>query len=320
VNLAKEVPAMTVIPDPAVAKWRLRSTLKDLRANAHETQSDVTKALDWSVSKLLRIEGGALTISTSDLMALLTHYRITDRQRINELVALARASKENVLSDEDQGVISPELSELLQYEGAATTIRWYETKLIPGILQTEAYARAILRAYSPADIEDAVLDRKVEIRLRRLEKLSGVDAPTARFIIDESALWRRVGAESGGNDTMVEQLAHLKELAAHPNIEIQIVPFLIGAYHSMRGPVELLEFHEPTAGHLLFLENPKGSEVVHEAAAETAPYLDDFESLSKVATSPEVLGDVMDEVVSQMKQGLGIPATLAFRDKQESSA
>ena len=272
--------------DPVVAQRRLRSTLRRLRLRpeARKTQKEVAQALDWSPSKLLRIEGGQVPIATSDLIALLTYYGITGREEIDDLVELARISRKRTIRDTYRDVFSKEFADFIQHEAYASAIRQYETKLIPGQIQTEAYAEAVIRAYLGPIAAEADVNRRVQARLERSSYLLGRrnGGPDMSFILDEAVIQRRVGIESMNKSLMIEQLDSLKKLNARPNISIQIVPFEFGIYAALRGPFELLEFEDPVDSALLYLENPQGDELVHEDDDDISPYLDMFSDLEKM--------------------------------------
>src|SRR5262249_36761594 len=154
------------------------------------------------------------------------------------------------------------------------------------------------------NIED-VLKKRVAARLERQELLTQADGPQAFFIIDEAALWRRIGSESGEPTLMVAQLEHLKQLAAdHSNIHIQFIPFSIGLYRGLHGPFVLLEFEDPNDTGLLYMENRDGQVLVREDPDQTAPYVDEFGHLEEIATPNERLSEYIDVLLRQYRQGL----------------
>jgi transcriptional regulator with XRE-family HTH domain len=279
--------------DPVVAQRRLRTTLRRLRLRpeAQKTQREVAQALDWSPSKLLRIEGGQVPIATSDLIALLTYYGITAKEESDELVELARVSRKRTIRDTYQDVFSKEFAEFIQHEAYASSIRQFETKLVPGQLQTEAYAEAVIRAYLGPNGTEGDVNRRVQARLERSSYLFGRHdgGPDMSFIIDESVIQRRVGVESKNRSLMLEQLERLKELNSKPNISIQVVPFGLGMYGALRGPFELIEFEDPADSALLYLENPQGDALVHEDDDEISPYIDMFSDLDKLLTKNRII-------------------------------
>lgn len=131
-------------PDPTIPRRRLRSELRKAREAANMSQRDVAAAMDWSASKLIRIESGAVNISTNDLRALLHHYGI-EGDRIATLVELARAARGQTPWAIYRDVASPEYIAFLGYESSASVIRNFEPMLVPGLLQTEDYARTVIR-------------------------------------------------------------------------------------------------------------------------------------------------------------------------------
>ncbi|MGH3977188.1 MAG: Scr1 family TA system antitoxin-like transcriptional regulator, partial [Pseudonocardiaceae bacterium] len=148
----------TVSLDPAIHRRRLRSELRNAREAAGMTQRDVAAAMDWSQSKLIRIESGAVNISTNDLRALLHHYNV-DSTRIDALVDVARAGREMTRWSIYKDVASPELIAFLGYESSASIIRTFEPFLVPGLLQTEEYARTVIssrEAHNPHTIDPLV--------------------------------------------------------------------------------------------------------------------------------------------------------------------
>jgi transcriptional regulator with XRE-family HTH domain len=135
---------MTSKPDAPVQRRRLRSELRRARQDAGLTQKDVAEALEWSLSKLIRIEAGAVGISTTDLRALLQHYRINDPKVVDRILSLARAGKEQRgWWTTYRDVTSQQFLTFLGYENSATVILVFQANLIPGLIQDEEYARAL---------------------------------------------------------------------------------------------------------------------------------------------------------------------------------
>ena len=137
-------------PSPAVQRRRLRTELRKARLEAGLTQEQVAKAMDWSLSKLIRIENGTTAgISTNDLRAILSHYKITDEYRVAEFLALARASRERSWWSAYRDVVPPRLIQLIEYEEAAYIARNFQDLVVPGLLQTAEYARASTEQLAP---------------------------------------------------------------------------------------------------------------------------------------------------------------------------
>jgi transcriptional regulator with XRE-family HTH domain len=202
---------------PAVAKRQLRLKLRRARYDADKTQNEVAEALDWSPSKVLRIENGQVTVATSDLMALLTQYPSLASEQVEDLIELARESRRPTVASRYRDVLPAPLLEWLEHEAYASVIRQYETQFVPGVLQTDDYATGIVQGILGAGTDEERAKRIVAARLERAEPLVGLDGPRMDFIIDEAALRRSVGNEDGsrGHLPMIEQLEYLKRANLH---------------------------------------------------------------------------------------------------------
>jgi transcriptional regulator with XRE-family HTH domain len=277
---------LEVGPDPTVHRRRLRYELRNAREAAGKTQRDVARAMDWSQSKLIRIESGAVNISTNDLRALLGYYEVASA-RIDALVELARAAREvprwNIYKD----VASPEYTTFLGYESSASVIRNFEPLLVPGLLQTEEYARTVLSLIFSQ--EPQKVDPLVDLRIERQELLIREPAPNFHFIVDEAVI-RRVAGE---RDVMRRQLRQMLELSERENITLRIVPFEKGLYRRQRLPYWLFEFPDPEDGDILYVENPRGEYFIRESSPEeeeggsTVEYLEVFWELEQIARREE---------------------------------
>jgi transcriptional regulator with XRE-family HTH domain len=283
--------------DPAVQGRRLRVALRDARQAKRLTQKEVARTLEWSPSKLLRIENGAVSVTTTDLKALLNVYGITEQQRVDELVEMARIAKRQPWATY-RDVLTPEFMVYLSYESSAAVLRQFEPLLIPGLIQTEEYARATIRILSASGVSDEVVERRVQARLERQDLLAREDAPQMLFIMDEAAIRRQVGRGT----IMIRQLEHLKDMAKHPKVNIQILPFGVGEHPGMKGPFIVLEFPGPEDDNLLYLENSRGDLVSRDDPEDTASYVDTFIALEDLATPKGRLDDVIDRVIAQMKE------------------
>jgi transcriptional regulator with XRE-family HTH domain len=212
---------------PAGARRRLRVALRRQREEAGLTQSQVAEALDWSLSKVQRIEAGEVSMSSSDLKASLALYGITDTEQINKLVAVARATRPRRSGWWDEPRYRPHMSqafrELLQFEREAAEIRVYNPSLVPGVLQVPAYARAIFDFWvEEGELTPEGRDVRLEMRMRRREFFLDHSSSVRYFLVlDESVLRRSVG----GPKVMYEQLNDLSSLIRQEKIKVRIVPF-----------------------------------------------------------------------------------------------
>jgi transcriptional regulator with XRE-family HTH domain len=270
-------------PSPVVQRRRLRAELRRIRQEAGETQEQVAAAMDWSLSKLIRIENGSVGISTNDLKVLLGHYGIVDGDRIEELIALARAAKERSWWRMYSGVASPKLLQFVEYEAAATITRSFEPLLIPGLLQTEEYSREIIKKLN-AQIPKDHLDALVTLRMKRQELLEQEGPPPwFFFIIDEGVVRRLVG----GQDVMRGQIRHLIELADKDNVTIEVVPYSGGINRGMHGPFVVFEFSEAEDEDVLYLESPGGDLINRDDQEEIYTYREIFEELRHMSLGKE---------------------------------
>jgi transcriptional regulator with XRE-family HTH domain len=274
---------MATFEDPIALQRRLLRELRRLRAEADLTQKDVAEAMDWSPSKVIRIEAGSVTVSTTDLRALLAHYGVTDAGSVEELVTTAKGARQQPTWAEYKDVIQPSVAAYFGYEASASVIRQYEPQLIPGLLQTEEYARAVLRdAYRlPPD----KIEKLVELRFRRQELLDRDQPPRLHFIVGEAATMARVG----GPAVMRRQLDRLEELGARRGLRIQVQPFTLGAHPGMQGPFVLLDFPGPADDSVLYLES-RSHQLTRDDPDAVGEYLDLFQGMERAATAPEALG------------------------------
>jgi transcriptional regulator with XRE-family HTH domain len=284
---------MTPASDP-IQRRRLRGELRRARVGARLTQSDVAAAMDWSLSKLIRIESGSVAISSNDLRALLHHYGIVDQADIDRLLSLARAGKEQrAWWNAYRGSTSQQYLTFLGYENSASVIYMFQPLLIPGLLQDEDYARAVLRAYGGSVTEKRV-EEWVELRMRRQDLLERPNPPEMFFVLDEATLHRWVG----GRDVMRHQLHRLKNEAAGDNIVIEIVPFTAGQHPGMKGPFCIMEFADDRDEDV-FLENPRGDTISRDEQEEIKPYREAFCQLRELVGREEPEG-LIDKALRYM--------------------
>jgi transcriptional regulator with XRE-family HTH domain len=283
-------------PSPVVQRRRLRTELRKARQDAGLTQEQVAAAMDWSLSKVIRIEAGSVGISTNDLKVLLAHYQLDDPDLTSELVTLARAARERSWWSVYRDVAPSALLQLIGYEAASFIVRNFETLLVPGLLQTEEYARTVIGALDEGAAADRV-NSLVEIRMRRQEQLDRDDPPLLFFILDEAVVRRLMG----GRDIMRRQIRHLVETAARPNVTIEIVPFSAGTHPALRGPFVIVEFPDPGDDDVLYLE-ARGDLVrggISEEG-EVSAHREVFEQLRELSLGPDgsvaYLGKLADEM------------------------
>jgi len=277
---------------PVVQRRRLRTELRRARLEAQFTQEQVAAAMDWSLSKVIRIENGSVGISTNDLKALLRLYQVTDAERTDELVALGRAGRERSWWSGYREVAPQSLLQLIGYESAAFVTRNFETLLVPGLLQTEEYARTIIEEFEgPGHLETLV-----EIRMRRQDLLDRADPPLLFFILDEAVVRRQIG----GKAVMRRQLQRLVEAADRPNVAVEVVPFSAGAHPGLKGPFVIVEFPDPEDDDVLFLESARGDVISRDLPEEVAAHREAFEVLRKLSLGSDRSLAYLDKLADEM--------------------
>jgi transcriptional regulator with XRE-family HTH domain len=268
-------------PSPLMLRRRLRTELRAARLDSDLTQEQVAKAMEWSMSKINRIEKAKTGISTNDLRALLPFLGIKDKARADELITLARAARESPWWSRYRGVAPEKLLELIDYESAASVVSQFEPIFVPGILQTEEYARAVLQIFYNENTAAERLAAMVELRTTRTGLLTRDNAPQFSFVLDESVIHRVVGRTV----VMRQQFQHLADIAKLPNVTIQVVPFTAGLHPGMKGPFEVVQFSDEPDENIVFLEGPQG-DIISEDQNETENYLEAFARITKAALSP----------------------------------
>ncbi|MGH3730177.1 MAG: helix-turn-helix domain-containing protein [Micromonosporaceae bacterium] len=265
----------------AIGRRRLRSELRQAREAAGFTQEQVTREMEWSLSKLIRIETGAVGVSTNDLKALLHLYGVQDRDRIAELTELARASRRKpAWWAAYRGLLSEQYRKYIEYESAAAIQRYFDPLLIPGILQTEDYARAVVASGGPGKLDDREIERYVEVRRIRQQELRQHGRRQVTALLGEAAVRQVVG----GRAVMRQQLTSLLE-GEYPGVTVRVLPFRLGAHPGLSGGFTILEFADPADPDLLYVETPQRDLVDSGNAQALHMYLRAFADLEERALS-----------------------------------
>lgn len=265
---------------PTVRRRRLAMELRRLREAAGLTCEDAGRALDNSGAKISRMETGRVGIRARDVRDLLEVYGVTDEAERETLLTLARESRQKGWWHTYGRALPPWFEVYVGLEAAATSISAYEVQVVPGLLQTEAYARAVLRAGRVVQANQD-LDQQVTLRMDRQKILTGEDVTDLWAILDEGVLRRQVG----GTEVMREQLRHLVTMGELPNVTIQVLPFTAGAHTGTDGAFALLDFDKRHADlDVVYLEHLTGS-LYLEHADEVKRYTVHFHHLRASALS-----------------------------------
>jgi transcriptional regulator with XRE-family HTH domain len=240
---------MTGEHSPTVRRRRLAAELRALREAARLTCEEVAEHMECSASKISRVETGRVSVSPRDVRDMLGLYGVDAQQR-DSLVQLARESRQKGWWHAYSDTIQPRFATYVGLEDAAAEIRTYEVNLVPGLLQTEDYARTVINAGNLTGSQEDV-ERRVALRMARQPALTGDDPPQLWAVLDEAALRRTVG----GRGLMRMQLDHLVELAGMPNVAVQVIPFVAGAHPGMGKPFVILAFPERADPDVVYLED-----------------------------------------------------------------
>jgi transcriptional regulator with XRE-family HTH domain len=278
---------MATVESPAVARRRVRLALRAARDATKMTQSDVADAMEWSLSKVMRIESGEVTVSPIDLRALLACLGVTGKDTIQDLLVATKAarSRKSWWQDQRYRDLSPSLLRLIQFESEASTVRMFSIAPIPGLLQTADYATAMLQKYGDLAEEGILTDEGIavrhEVRLRRQREFFGPGRPDLMVMLDESVLYRTIG----GPDVMERQLRQLRRLAGEGRTWIRIVPFTAAAPIALFGPFNILELGGEQDA-VLYRENFRNDEIVEDSMT-VQTHRTSFEKLWGVALSED---------------------------------
>jgi hypothetical protein len=262
---------------PTIRRRRLGAELRRRREAAGITIDTVAEQLECSASKISRIETGHNTATPRDVRDMLGVYGVVGAEQ-EELIQISREARQKGWWHPYTAVLT---GAYVGMEQAARSIRAYEQQVVPGLLQTEEYARAMIRAARP-DITLEEVDRRVRVRLNRQSLLSQDDAIDLWVVLDEAVLSRPIG----GGEVMRAQLERLVEAAELPNVTLQLLPFEVGAHAGMDGTFAILDFPEPGDPDVVYAENATGG-LFLEKSEELRKYIFIFDHIRATALRPE---------------------------------
>ncbi|MEU9100533.1 helix-turn-helix transcriptional regulator [Streptomyces sp. NPDC048361] len=224
---------------PVVRRRKLGEELRRLRDRVGLTSGEAAALVGWHQSKVSRIETGRSGVKPADVARLLDAYEVPDPQLRAMLGALADSAESGGVAwaRAYSGLLPPQYRDFISLEAQARSARTLETSVVPGLLQTPAYARAMTRA-ALAELPPAKVDSLVEVRIARQEVLRADPPLVLGAVIDEAVVRRRVG----GRAAMREQLRHLLDVAALDHVRLQVIPFHHGGYVGLTGPFLIFSF------------------------------------------------------------------------------
>ena len=289
------MPATRTKP-PTVRLRRLSAELRRLRSAAGMSREHVEEQTGINEGTLYRIETARARPQRRTLIALLDLYSAPEPLR-NDLLELARGADDQGWLRQYQSALPGEYSAYISFEAEARSVRNYESLFIPGLLQTEPYARAVITGVLPTATELEV-DQRVQARLERQELLTADEPLELWAVIDEAAIRHLVG----GRMVMAAQVAHLIDMARLANLTIQVIPFEVGAHPGMPGSFVYMEFKDPADSDLVYIDTMAG-DLFLESEADLRRYGSMFDHLRAVALSPSETLGLMTSVVAGLKGG-----------------
>jgi len=269
------------VDSPTVLRRRLGSELRKMRDGKGLTGAHIAKQLGWSESKVSRIESGKSPLSDKDAKLLLAMYGVQDAQEIRQFTALVRKSRQPGWWHAFGDALPDWFRAYVGFESDASQIRTYQNELVPGLLQTEDYARAVIRSMN-AELSVDEIERRATARIQRQDILTREHPPRVWAILNESVVRRVIGSPA----IMQAQLKHIAEVAeTHPNVTVQILPFDAGAHASMGYSFLILSFDD-IPGSVAYSEGPTSATYM-DRPADLNRHEEIFQQLMASATRPE---------------------------------
>ncbi|MEV5471873.1 helix-turn-helix transcriptional regulator [Streptomyces sp. NPDC052207] len=257
--------------NPTVRRRRLGQELRRLREVKGMTAEEVAERLLVSQSKISRLENGRRSISQRDVRDLCGVYEVEDQRVVESLMEMARDSRQqgwwHAFGDIPYSVY-------IGLETDAESLRVYEPQIITGLLQTRSYAEALIQGALP-ETSAADIDKRVQVRMRRQERVAAENSPLRLWVVLDEAALRRV---VGNNLVMREQLEHLAEMSQLPHVTVQVLPFGVGAHPGLNGQYAILEFADAADSSVVYLEGVT-SDLYLEKAHDVQKYAVMYEHL-----------------------------------------
>jgi hypothetical protein len=258
-----------------------------MRERAGISREDAGYHIRASGSKISRMELGRVSFKERDVTDLLTFYGVTDGEERDSLIQLTREANATPWWQKYQDAAPDWFGLYVGLEEAAQLIRVYEVQFVPGLLQTEEYARAIIMQGAPGVDLDEV-ERRVALRLGRQKLLTRENPPRYWVIMDEAALRRPMG----GHDVHAAQIEHLIDLVGEPNITLQVMPFKYGGHAADGGAFTIMRFPETDLPDVVYMEYLTGAHYI-DKPEEVERYAAVMERLSVAGTAPDRTREIL---------------------------
>jgi transcriptional regulator with XRE-family HTH domain len=279
--------------NPTLRRRRLALELLRRRETAGLTREEAARQLEWSTSTIFRIETGRSRPQPGNVKVLLDLYGVTGPER-DGLIQLTREARQPGWWHSFRDVLPNPYEVYIGLEAGAGTIRNFEPIVIPGLLQTEEYARRMSRG-GPRELDQEEVDRRVQVRMQRQRILTRPDRPRLWAVLDEAVIRRVVGSPA----IMGEQLRHLVASAGQGKTTIQVVPFGAGAHAGTTGPFIILDFPEPTDPAVVYVETLAG-DIYLEERPDVTRYTIAFDRLLAAALHPDESVRLIEQAASDL--------------------
>ncbi|RJL20544.1 helix-turn-helix domain-containing protein [Bailinhaonella thermotolerans] len=277
-----------------VRRILLGSHLRRLREAAGITRDAAGFYIRASESKISRLELGRVSFKERDVADLLTLYGVTAEGEREMLLSMAREANAPGWWHKYSDVLPNWFQTYVGLEEAASLIRTYEVQFVPGLLQTEAYARAVV-SLGQKEASAREIERRVALRLMRQERLKGEGAPRLWAVIDEAALRRPIG----GPEVMREQIEHLITISKLPNLTLQVMPFKFGGHSAEGGAFSILRFPDTDLPDVVYVEQLWGA-VYLDKREDVDPYLAAMERLCVESPTPQSTAEILGEILREI--------------------
>ncbi|MYR40902.1 helix-turn-helix domain-containing protein [Streptomyces sp. SID5910] len=277
--------------NPTVRRRRLGQELRRLREVKGMTAEEVAERLLVSQSKISRLENGRRSISQRDVRDLCGVYEVEDQRIVDSLMQMAKDSRQqgwwHAFGDIPYSVY-------IGLETDAESLRTYEPQIITGLLQTRSYAEALIQGALP-ETSVADIEKRVQVRIRRQERISAETNPLRLWVVLDEASLRRV---VGGKQVMREQLEHVVEMSQSPHITVQVLPFDVGAHPGINGQYSILEFADAADSSVVYIEGVT-SDLYLEKAQDVQKYTVMYEHLRAQALNVEQSRQRIEDVAKE---------------------
>ncbi|AIV35901.1 helix-turn-helix domain-containing protein [Streptomyces sp. R1] len=277
--------------NPTVRRRRLGQELRRLREQKGMTAEEVAERLLVSQSKISRLENGRRSISQRDVRDLCGVYEVEDQRIVDSLMQMAKDSRQqgwwHAFGDIPYSVY-------IGLETDAESLRTYEPQIITGLLQTRPYAEALIQGALP-ETSVADVEKRVQVRIRRQERITAEHNPLRLWVVLDEASLRRV---VGSRQVMREQLEHVAEMSQLPHITVQVLPFDVGAHPGINGQYSILEFADTADSSVVYIEGVT-SDLYLEKAPDVQKYTVMYEHLRAQALNVEQSRQRIEDVAKE---------------------